>query len=396
MWRVASRFLTDLMENTSFNFPTDTRVGPGAISQLNVTLLALGIHRPLVVTDAGLLATDAYKKLAAALLPGEPDRDWFLHSDVQPNPTEANTRGAAELALAKGCDGVIGLGGGSALDAAKVCRILIKQPQLKLADYDWEADWSGLLPFIAVPTTAGTGSEVGRSGVVTPDDSDSKGMYFHPELLARCVFLDPELTTGLPAGLTAATGVDALTHCIESFTSPAFQPMCDGIALEGIRLIIHALPTAIADGADLDARGHMLVAAAMGGVAFQKDLGATHSLAHPLSAICGVHHGTANAICLPHVMRHNARQKPGVYRRIGIACGLDVVSCSDTDADELTVQFVDDFIRRCGMPTSLEEVGVKEEHIEALSDQAWLDPCHQTNPVPVSREDLKELFLKAL
>ena len=384
------------MENTSFNFPTDTRVGPGAISQLNVTLLALGIHRPLVVTDAGLLATDAYKKLAAALLPGEPDRDWFLHSDVQPNPTEANTRGAAELALAKGCDGVIGLGGGSALDAAKVCRILIKQPQLKLADYDWEADWSGLLPFIAVPTTAGTGSEVGRSGVVTPDGSDSKGMYFHPELLARCVFLDPELTTGLPAGLTAATGLDALTHCIESFTSPAFQPMCDGIALEGIRLIIHALPTAIADGADLDARGHMLVAAAMGGVAFQKDLGATHSLAHPLSAICGVHHGTANAICLPHVMRHNARQKPGVYRRIGIACGLDVVSCSDTDADELTVHFVDDFIRRCGMHTSLEEVGVKEEHIEALSDQAWLDPCHQTNPVPVSREDLKELFLKAL
>ena len=396
MWRIASRFLTDLMENTSFNFPTDTRVGPGAISQLNVTLLALGIHRPLVVTDARLLSTEAYKKLAAALLPGEPDRDWFLHSDVQPNPTEANTRGAAELALAKGCDGVIGLGGGSALDAAKVCRILIKQPQLKLADYDWEADWSGLLPFIAVPTTAGTGSEVGRSGVVTPDGSDSKGMYFHPELLARCVFLDPELTTGLPAGLTAATGLDALTHCIESFTSPAFQPMCDGIALEGIRLIIHALPTAIAYGSDLDARGHMLVAAAMGGVAFQKDLGATHSLAHPLSAICGVHHGTANAICLPHVMRHNARQKPGVYRRIGIACGLDVVSCSDTDADELTVQFVDDFIRRCGMPISLEEVGVKEEHIEALSDQAWLDPCHQTNPVPVSREDLKELFLKAL
>ena len=145
-----------------------------------------------------------------------------------------------------------------------------------------------------------------------------------------------------------------------------------------------------------DARGHMLVAAAMGGVAFQKDLGATHSLAHPLSAICGVHHGTANAICLPHVMRHNARQKPGVYRRIGIACGLDVVSCSDTDADELTVHFVDDFIRRSGMHTSLKEVGVKEEHIEALSDQAWLDPCHQSNPVPVSREDLKELFLKAL
>ena len=384
------------MDTTSFNFPTDTRVGPGVISQLNETLLALGIQRPLVVTDSGLLATDAFKKLAGALLPGEPDRDWFLHSDVQPNPTEANTRGAAELALAKGCDGVVGLGGGSALDAAKVCRILIKQPQLKLADYDWEADWSGLLPFIAVPTTAGTGSEVGRSGVVTPDGADSKGMYFHPELLAKCVFLDPELTTGLPPGLTAATGLDALTHCIESYTSPVFQPLCDGVALEGIALIVRALPAAIADGSDLDARGRMLVAAAMGGVAFQKDLGATHSLAHPLSAICGVHHGTANAICLPHVMRFNARLKPGVYQRIGIACGLDVVSCPDTEADEQTIHFIDDFIRRCGMPPSLEEVGAEEQHIEALADQAWLDPCHQTNPVPVTREDLKELFLKAL
>ena len=384
------------MDITSFNFPTDTRVGPGVIGQLNETLLALGIHRPLVVTDTGLLTTDAFRKLAGALLPGEPDRDWFLHSDVQPNPTEANTRGAAEFALAKGCDGVIGIGGGSALDAAKVCRILIKQPQLKLADYNWEADWSGLLPFIAVPTTAGTGSEVGRSGVVTPDGADSKGMYFHPELLARCVFLDPELTTGLPPGLTAATGLDALTHCVESYTSPVFQPLCDGIALEGISLIVHALPTAIADGSDLDARGRMLVAAAMGGVAFQKDLGATHSLAHPLSAICGVHHGTANAICLPHVMRFNARLKPGVYRRIGIACGLDVVSCPDNEADEQTIHFIDDFIRRCGMPPSLEDVGVEEHHIEALADQAWIDPCHQTNPVPVTREDLKELFLKTL
>ena len=384
------------MDTTSFNFPTDTRVGSGVISQLNETRLSLGIHRPLVVTDSGLIETDAFKRLAAALLPGEPERDWFLHSDVQPNPTEANTRGAAELALANGCDGVIGLGGGSALDAAKVCRILIKQPQFKLADYDWEADWSGLLPFIAIPTTAGTGSEVGRSGVVTPDGGESKGMYFHPELLAKCVFLDPELTTGLPPGLTAATGLDALTHCIESYTSPVFQPLCDGIALEGIELIVHALPAAITDGSDLDARGQMLVAAAMGGVAFQKDLGATHSLAHPLSAICGVHHGTANAICLPPVMRFNAQKKPGVYRRIGLACGLDVVSCSDADADEQTIHFIDDFIRRCGMPPSLEEVGVEEQHIEALADQAWLDPCHQTNPVTVTREDLKELFLKAL
>jgi len=366
------------MDTTSFNFPTDTRVGPGVISQLNETLLALGIQRPLVVTDSGLLATNAFKKLAGALLPGEPDRDWFLHSDVQPNPTEANTRGAAELALAKGCDGVIGLGGGSALDAAKVCRILIKQPQLKLADYDWEADWSGLLPFIAIPTTAGTGSEVGRSGVVTPDGAGSKGMFFHPELLAKCVFLDPELTTGLPPGLTAATGLDALTHCIESYTSPVFQPLCDGIALEGIALIIHALPAAVADGSDIDARGHMLVAAAMGGVAFQKDLGATHSLAHPLSAICGVHHGTANAICLPHVMRFNARRKPGVYRRIGIACGLDVVSCSDAEADGQTIQFIDDFnaARRRHLRTS----ALRSNTLRRWPTRRGLIPA--TKPIP--------------
>ena len=384
------------MESTSFSFPTNVVVGPGVIGRINETLISIGIHRPMVVTDAGLLTTDSFKKLTAAFLPGELNRDWFLYSDVQPNPTEANTRGAAELAIDKKCDGIIGFGGGSALDAAKVSRILIKKPQLKLVDYDWEADWSGILPFIAVPTTAGTGSEVGRSGVVTPEGAKSKGMFFHPELLAKYVFLDAELTVGLPPALTAATGLDALTHCIESFTSPVFQPLCDGIALEGISLIVRALPTAITDGSNTEARSNMLVAAAMGGVAFQKDLGATHSLAHPLSAICGVHHGTANAICLPYVMRFNSRQKPGVYRRIGIACGLDVVSSSDADADEQVIHFIEDFIKQCGMPLSLEDVGVEEQHIDSLTDQAWIDPCHQTNPVPVTREDLKELFLKAL
>ena len=384
------------MESTSFSFPTNVLVGPGVIGQINETLISNGIHRPMVVTDAGLLSTDSFKKLTAAFLPGELGHDWFLYSDVQPNPTEDNTRGAAELAIDKKCDGIIGFGGGSALDAAKVCRILIKKPQLKLVDYDWEADWSGILPFIAVPTTAGTGSEVGRSGVVTPEGAKSKGMFFHPELLAKYVFLDAELTIGLPPALTAATGLDALTHCIESFTSPVFQPLCDGIALEGVSLIVRALPTAITDGSNIEARSHMLVAAAMGGVAFQKDLGATHSLAHPLSAICGVHHGTANAICLPYVMRFNSRKQPGVYRRIGIACGLDVVSSSDADADEQAIHFIEDFIKQCGMPLSLEDVGVEEQHIESLADQAWLDPCHQTNPVPVTRGDLKELFLKAL
>ena len=166
------------MDTTSFNFPTDTRVGPGVISQLNETLLALGIQRPLVVTDSGLLATDAFKKLAGALLPGEPDRDWFLHSDVQPNPTEANTRGAAELALTKGCDGVVGLGGGSALDAAKVCRILIKQPQLKLADYDWEADWRGLLPSSLSPPPPAPAARSAAAAWLHPTEPTAKVCFF--------------------------------------------------------------------------------------------------------------------------------------------------------------------------------------------------------------------------
>src|SRR5207249_2808034 len=176
-----------------------------------------------------------------------------------------------------------------------------------------------LAPFVAIPTTAGTGSEVGRSSVITLDGTTRKAVLFHPDLLAKLAILDPELTRGLPPRLTAATGTDALTHCIESYTCPAFHPMCDGIALEGIRLIVEALPRAFHNGNDVEARGKMLVAAAMGAVAFQKDLGATHSLAHPLSSLCGMHHGTANAVCLPAVMEFNAQRKPGLYRRVGVA-----------------------------------------------------------------------------
>lgn len=381
---------------TAFSFPTDICFGPGVTGQLREYLAKLGIQRPLVVTDSGLMATEAFKQFEKTLAPGQLNRDWFLFSGVQPNPTESNTRDAAQAALAHVCDGVIGIGGGSALDAAKACRLLVKRPELKLTDYNWEGDWSGMLPFIAIPTTAGTGSEVGRSSVVTPDDTDRKSIFFHPELLARLVFLDPELTVGLPPGMTAATGLDALTHCIESFTSPVYQPMCDGIALEGTKMIARALPAVMADGADLEARGEMLVAAAMGAVAFQKDLGATHSLAHPLSTICQVHHGTANAICLPHVMRFNSDRKQGVYRRVGITCGLDIVACKDTEADQATIDFVDDLIRQCGTPTTLKDVGVDESQIETLAEEAWLDPCHQTNPVSVTRHELKELYLKAL
>ena len=384
------------MSLSSFSFPTTTLYGPGALAELPKRLAQLGIHRPLVVTDAGLFKTEAFQKLQQTLGASGPGKTWFLYHGVHPNPVEADITETADAYRAGPCDAIIAIGGGSPLDVGKAARLLIKRPSLKVAEFRYEDDWTGLAPFIAIPTTAGTGSEVGRSSVVTITATQRKAVLFHPELLAKLVILDPELTRGLPPKLTAATGVDALTHCIESFTSPSFHPLCDGIALEGIHLIVDALPRAVRDGNDLDARGRMLVAAAMGAVAFQKDLGATHSLAHPLSTLCGLHHGTANALCLVAVMRFNAERKPGLYRRVGLACGLDVVKSPDQEADARTIEFVDRFIAGVGLNQKLRDYGVKESQIDPLADQAILDGCHQTNPVPVTKDDLKALYRAAL
>ena len=237
---------------------------------------------------------------------------------------------------------------------------------------------------------------MGRSSVITLDATKRKAVLFHPEMLAKLVILDPQLTAGLPPKLTAATGADALTHCIESFTCPQFHPMCDGIALEGIRLIVEALPRACANGNDLEARGHMLVAAAMGAVAFQKDLGVVHSLAHPLSAICGMHHGLANALCLVAGMKFCAARKSGIYRRVGIACGLELQKVSDAEADQKTIAFMADFLAKLGLNTRLREHGAKLEQLDALVAQAVDDPCHKTNVVPVAAEDFRKLYLEVL
>jgi alcohol dehydrogenase class IV len=385
------------MSLTTFSFPTPTRYGAGALRELPTHLTRLGIKRPLVVTDGGLVNTDAFKSLVAVLGEAGRDRDWFVYSGVHPNPVENDVRESAALFVEKNCDGVIAIGGGSPLDAGKAARLLAKRPGFDFTKfYSEPADWSGLAPFIAIPTTAGTGSEVGRSSVITLDATKRKAVLFHPELLAKLVVLDPELTVGLPPKLTAATGADALTHCIESYTCPQFHPMCDGIALEGVRLIVEALPRAVRDGRDLDARGRMLVAAAMGAVAFQKDLGVVHSMAHPLSTICGMHHGLANALCLVAGMNFCARRKPGLYRQVGLACGLDVVGCTDGEADCKTVGFIVQFLAGLGLNTKLRDHGVKPEQLEALVDQAVDDPCHKTNAVPVSREDFRALYLEVL
>jgi 4-hydroxybutyrate dehydrogenase len=384
------------MTRTSFSFPTPTRFGAGVIDELPQHLKKLGIQRPLVVTDAGLVQTEAFRLLEKALGADGRGSRWHLYSGVHPNPIEADVREPAALFLKGRCDGVIAIGGGSALDAGKAARLLVKRPGFDLATFYAEKDWSGLAPCIAIPTTAGTGSEMGRSSVITLDGTRRKAVLFHPELMAKLVLLDPELTVGLPPKLTAATGADALTHCIESFTCPVFHPMCDGIALEGIHLIVDALPRAFRDGKDIEARGQMLVAAGMGAVAFQKDLGVVHSLAHPLSTLCGMHHGLANALCLVASMKFCAARKPGLYRRVGIACGLDLLKCSDAEADTLTIAFITAFLGSLNLNQRLREHGVQESTLDALVEQAWADPCHQTNAVPVTADDLRSLYLEVL
>ncbi len=385
------------MSLTTFSFPTRTLFGAGALRELPAHLIRLGIHRPLVVTDGGLVRTDAFRLLESVLGAAGKGQSWFLFDGVHPNPVEEDVRLPGALMREKGCDGVIAIGGGSPLDAGKAARLLAKKPDLDMARfYDEPHDWSGLAPFIAIPTTAGTGSEVGRSSVITLDSTKRKAVLFHPELLAKLVILDPELTVGLPPKLTAATGADALTHCIESYTCPAFHPMCDGIALEGVRLIVEALPRAVRNGGDLDARGRMLVAAAMGAVAFQKDLGVVHSMAHPLSALFGMHHGLANALCLVAGMKFCAARKPGLYRRVGIACDLNVLGVSEAEADAMTIAFVTRFLADLGMNTRLRDHGVSLDALEALVGQAVDDPCHKSNAVPVSAEDFRALYREVI
>ena len=374
---------------SSFSFPTQTLFGMGVRKNLAENLKKLGVTNPLVVTDPGLLQSPAFTLLKEAL---SAFGSWHLFSDVHPNPVEKDVIDAAAKYQASGCDGVICFGGGSALDTGKAVRLLIKKPGFALKEFHYTQDWRDLAPCICIPTTAGTGSEVGRSSVIILESTRRKAVIFHPALLANLVLLDPEFTVALPPHLTAATGADALTHCIESFTSPVFHPLCDGIALEGIHLVIDALPRAYRNGGDIEARGKMLVAAAMGAVAFQKDLGAAHSMAHPLSNLFGMHHGLANALVLPSVMEFNAQRKQGIYQRVGIACGLDVVRSKPSEADAQTIAFIRKFLHELGLDRRLSEFGVKADSIKELASQAAQDSCHQTNPVPVSEDDFARLY----
>lgn len=384
------------MKPVVFSFPTKILFGAGALTALPDNLDLINVRRPLIVTDPGMVDTNAYRSLLDILGRNKDRFTWSVYSGVHPNPIEQDLRESARAFVENNCDSVIALGGGSALDVGKAARIVVKRPDLDLTRFYDETDWSGLAPFVAIPTTAGTGSEVGRSSVITLAKTNRKAVLFNPALLASFVILDPELTRSLPPHLTAATGADALTHCIEAFTCPVFHPMCDGVALEGIHLIVDALPRAFRNGSDLDARGRMLVAAAMGAIAFQKDLGVVHSLAHPLSTVTGMHHGLANALCLVAGMKFCASRKPGIYRRVGIACGMDLNDVSDGEADERTIDFISSFLAGLGLSGRLRDYGVQPSQIDELVAQAWDDPCHKTNVVPVTAADLRSLYLEVL
>ncbi len=381
-------------EITQFSFPTPVTFGPGAIERLPDRLEEVGIRRPLIVTDPGLSATPILDRVTGVLeKAGIP---YGLFMDVHGNPLEEDVEGAGQRYRADDCDGLIGLGGGSAMDVAKAVAVRVTH-EGPLSDYEAQAGGvdriTNPVPHnIAIPTTAGTGSEVGRSGVITIPSLGRKVMIFHPSLLPIRVIADPELTVTLPPFLTAATGMDAFTHCLESLTAPIYHPICDAIALGGLELVIRNLERATREGHDLEARGDMMVAAMMGAIAFQKDLGAAHSLAHPLSTEYGVHHGHANAVVLPSVMRFNLELAAPHYARLAALFGVDIHSMGEDEAAAEAIVQVESLNHRLGLKTKLRECNVPESGLETLAVKAFADACHKTNIRPCTQDDLLAMY----
>lgn len=373
-----------------WNYPTRIRFGPGRITELSTVCEELGIKRPLLVTDRGLAALPMVKDAIA--LNAEAGRPAGLFSEVQGNPVGRNVDEGLTAYRAGGHDGVIAFGGGSAIDAAKAVALMAGQTR-SLWDFEdkgdnWQrVDPAGVVPIVAVPTTAGTGSEVGRASVIVDEDTATKKIIFHPKMMPSTVISDPELTIGLPPDVTAATGMDALAHCVEALCAPGFHPMADGIALEGARLVHDWLPKAYADGVNLVARAHMLVAASMGATAFQKGLGAVHAISHPVGAMYGVHHGLANAIVLPYVLRFNRRAIEEPMCRLARALDL-----ADATYDGVMIWMLD-LRRTLGIPDNLGDIGVPDSEADQVAAAAVIDPTAPTNPVPLDQAALRTLFL---
>jgi alcohol dehydrogenase class IV len=381
----------DLNKSYSFSFPTSIRFGINVVNELPAYLKTHRLEYPLIVTDPTVENLSFFKRIVRLL--GNHDIKATVFSDISKNPIKSDVLKGVEVFHAEECDSVIGIGGGAALDVARAV-VLGAYHKRDLFDYD---DLIGgdkyvtepVPHFITIPTTAGTGSEVGRSAIISEDDTKKKRILFSPRLMARQVFADPVLTYDLPAPITAATGMDALTHNMEAFIAKNFHPICEGIALEGIRLIGENLEKAV-NNPDEKSRSYMLLASMMGAIAFQKGLGVVHSLAHPLSTLLDMHHGLANAINIPYGMRFNFPGLENQFARIAQALNLKVLT------GDAVVQWLFELNSRIGIPHKLSAVGVNESHVETLADLAFADFAHPNNPKPVSREDFKKLYLEAL
>jgi alcohol dehydrogenase class IV len=383
--------MTDLRGN--WNYPTSIKFGAGRIAELPEHCKALGMKRPLLVTDAGLASLPMVAK--AVRLCRDAGLGCELFSDVQPNPVEANVTGGVAAYRAGHHDGVIAFGGGSALDTAKAIALMVGQTR-PIWDFEDREDWftrvdvAGMAPVVAVPTTAGTGSEVGRASVLTDLRDHTKKIIFHPKMLPAIVIEDPELTVGLPAQLTAAVGMDALSHNLEAYCAPGYHPLAEGIAVEGMRLIKNCLPRAVANGSDLEARAHMLIASSMGATAFQKGLGAMHSLSHPCSANLGTHHGLTNAVVMPYVLEWNRAALEDRMVRLAAWLGLEDRSFGGV------LGWVLELRRAIGIPHTLADIGVREEHARSFAPQALNDPSTGGNPLPMTGQDFERLYLKCI
>ena len=370
----------------NWNYPTRVWFGPGRLSEIAEACAVAGMSRPLVVTDSGLAAMPQLHEMMAQLK--QAGLAAGLFSDVRPNPTSANIDEGVACLKAGGHDGVIAFGGGSALDAGKTIAFMVAQHRPvwdfeDIGDYWTRATDSGILPIIAIPTTAGTGSEVGRATVITDDSSHQKKIIFHPRMLPQLAICDPLLTVGLPPHLTAATGMDALSHCIEALCAPGYHPMADAIALEGAMLAKLWLAEATVNGANIEARSNMMAAAAMGATAFQKGLGAVHSLSHPIGSLYGVHHGLINGVLMPYVLAANAPVIGSKMQRL--ANHLELAG----DKDEATSSVIDWIVElrgQLGIPNTTQELNITADRFPTIAALAVKDPTAPTNPLPLKAE----------
>ena len=376
----------------NFSFPTAIRLGAGRVAELAQLCREAGMERPLFVTDPGLAAMPMVKRVLADL--EQRGLTVGLFAEVRPNPVEQNVADGVAAYKKGGHDGVIAFGGGSGLDVGKLVAFMHCQirPIFDFEDIgDWwtRADADGIAPIVAVPTTAGTGSEVGRAGVVTNPDTHEKKIIYHPKMMPKFAILDPELTVGLPAKLTAATGMDALAHVVEAYCAPFYHPLAAGVALEGMRLIKGNLARAVKKGTDLDARGHMLMASTMGATAFQRGLGAIHALSHPFGGLYDAHHGTLNGIIMPYVVKANRRKIEKDIERAAAYLGI-------TGGFNGFLKWILALRKEIGIPHTLADIGIDTKRLDEVAAMAIKDPSAGGNPIAFTEKQYKALAKKCV